>query len=183
MLRYRIVADIQTYREIMKRFETRSGATAGPSSAPATNQRRQIRRQGAFSGDINSISWTDLHDVRGYDPKSPRFYPYTPAEKEGVSTRSRKRSRDNEEDTEEDIAHTPLRRTFKSAQSDHESPLKRRKVFAAARVARMTTAPNHFAAAAAATAGAPPRSASAPSSFSTTFAGVCSGIISSVFSH
>lgn len=158
-----------SYRTRLDRHERNLRSSAKPplANTQIRPRRHQLRRQGAFSGDINDISWSDLNDVRGYRPDGPRYqYPASAwifkeeeagmedlSNAEGASN-SRKRSHedDTEEDSDvtedEDTGSIPFFRTFKPArlsQSDHVVSSKRRKISSGTWAGRKaSSAPNLF---------------------------------------
>ncbi|KAF7979938.1 hypothetical protein HWV62_27083 [Athelia sp. TMB] len=58
----------------LRQYEGSPTPTEPGTPAPPNLRRLSLRRQGAFSGPLEEISWVELNDVRGFDPKAPRYH-------------------------------------------------------------------------------------------------------------
>jgi len=124
-----------------------SGASSVPShdSQPTSCSRSrfrhlELRRQGAFQGDLNNICWEELNDVRGFNPDSPRYY--WSATSPDDSCAGRKRTRGAAEGAASAPSHEQERCDEEDLFLENDSsPRKRRRVSSGTRIPHRLTPP------------------------------------------
>lgn len=78
--------------------------TPSPTPSPQSRPRRlELRRQGAFSCELEDISWAKLNDVRGYNPSSLRYH----YDENGPSPGKRSRADIEDEEDEDNSLPAP----------------------------------------------------------------------------